>query len=38
MPARPRVGVGAHDVAVADAAAIVAQAAAVFDLRKVRAN
>jgi len=28
----------AHDVAVADAAAIVAQAAAVFDLRKVRAN
>ena len=28
----------AHDVAVAEAAAIVAQAAAVFDLRKVRAN
>jgi murein DD-endopeptidase MepM/ murein hydrolase activator NlpD len=28
----------AHDVAVADVAAIVAQAAAVFDLRKVRAN
>ena len=28
----------AHDVAVADAAAIVAQAASVFDLRKVRAN
>jgi murein DD-endopeptidase MepM/ murein hydrolase activator NlpD len=28
----------AHDVAIADAAAIVAQAASVFDLRKVRAN
>jgi murein DD-endopeptidase MepM/ murein hydrolase activator NlpD len=28
----------AHDVAVADAAAIVAQAGSVFDLRKVRAN
>ncbi len=28
----------AHDVAVADTAAVVAQAAAVFDLRKVRAN
>lgn len=28
----------AHDVAVAEAAAIVAQAASVFDLRKVRAN
>jgi murein DD-endopeptidase MepM/ murein hydrolase activator NlpD len=28
----------AHDVAVSDAAAIVAQAASVFDLRKVRAN
>jgi len=28
----------AHDVAVSDAAAIVAQAGAVFDLRKVRAN
>ncbi len=28
----------AHDVAVADTAAIVAQAASVFDLRKVRAN
>jgi murein DD-endopeptidase MepM/ murein hydrolase activator NlpD len=28
----------AHDVAVADAAAIVAHAAAAFDLRKVRAN
>jgi hypothetical protein len=28
----------AHDVAAADAAAIVAQAASVFDLRKVRAN
>ena len=28
----------AHDVAVADVAAIVAQAASVFDLRKVRAN
>jgi murein DD-endopeptidase MepM/ murein hydrolase activator NlpD len=28
----------AHDVTVADAAAIVAQAASVFDLRKVRAN
>jgi murein DD-endopeptidase MepM/ murein hydrolase activator NlpD len=28
----------AHDVAVSDAAAIVAKAAAVFDLRKVRAN
>ncbi len=28
----------AHDVVIADAAAIVAQAASVFDLRKVRAN
>ena len=28
----------AHDVAVPDVAAIVAQAGAVFDLRKVRAN
>jgi murein DD-endopeptidase MepM/ murein hydrolase activator NlpD len=28
----------AHDVAIADAAAIVSQAASVFDLRKVRAN
>jgi murein DD-endopeptidase MepM/ murein hydrolase activator NlpD len=28
----------AHDIAVADAAAIVAQAGSVFDLRKVRAN
>jgi murein DD-endopeptidase MepM/ murein hydrolase activator NlpD len=28
----------AHDVAIADAAAIVAQAGSVFDLRKVRAN